>query len=843
MAPHPVPSNPAHPAGMPSDQWRACTAILDAVYGAKAGSRKISRIFQSLPDKDDFPDYYAAIPEPECLDNIAAQLESQAYATPEQFFKQLHLVFLNAKHYNEEGSQIYADATRLENQIHQDWVFAASSHTFSHTDPYHSSPVKPGRRPKRTSVTPAKSVTPAPSIPPVLLQTLSPIPEPSAVAGSSRSPAFASLPNPPQSAQPSPRPALSSMSQPQTLQQAYTATPNVPMDPAKAAQYAADQAVVAARDATLPRWSGPKEVLSGNPAPGGVPGSGWWGEDAPDYERTTGGPDQWPFRIRAVVGAIEGYKDASGQRLAEVLDVLPEAPSNPYLSYEYPLSFAKIAATADAARYLTLKDFDMDMARLFEKARRWYHDGSPEYGQTLVLQRLYNALTAPYPIPLPPSGVPAPSVTQFASIPAGPGNARSLHEATQEMRAGASEDQVGYAITTFRVGTKDRVFTDEARHKGVPYRVGDYVHLINPDDPTRPIVGQIFKTFVPTKGQQTHHASVCWYYRPEQTVHQPDTMFYEREVFKTGQFCDHPVEDILERISVQFYVKYIRGRPREGEYYPGWPTCKYVCNSRFNHRDYNIVRIKNWNSCIPEELRQTDFMSIVPFERPIELRMLPSPFNLGVRGPGFFGDPKKILGGDIANDDDDDEEERPKRGRGRPPATPAATSYGGSGSARGTPVPQTYRAPVVSQQGHVPAPAPPVQAPPPPKPVVQPVKTFAGLLGGQQILDQVAHKETLPQEVAKLFPQDVRGNVLWFSGAPIAPGAISIPKQPAHSLAYLEYLTKRRRGEDWVPPKKSRKVEENGVFPNGQDAGGDGWWAEGKSGEEVRAELESIVRG
>lgn len=39
---------------------------------------------------------------------------------------------------------------------------------------------------------------------------------------------------------------------------------------------------------------------------------------------------------------------------------------------------------------------------------------------------------------------------------------------------------------------------------------------MNPDDPTRPIIGQIFKTFVPTKGKQTHHASICWYYRPEQ---------------------------------------------------------------------------------------------------------------------------------------------------------------------------------------------------------------------------------------------------------------------------------------------------------------------------------------
>lgn len=46
---------------------------------------------------------------------------------------------------------------------------------------------------------------------------------------------------------------------------------------------------------------------------------------------------------------------------------------------------------------------------------------------------------------------------------------------------------------------------------------GDYVHMINPNDATRPIVGQVWKTWVPTKGNtQQHHLTVCWYYRPEQ---------------------------------------------------------------------------------------------------------------------------------------------------------------------------------------------------------------------------------------------------------------------------------------------------------------------------------------
>lgn len=38
------------------------------------------------------------------------------------------------------------------------------------------------------------------------------------------------------------------------------------------------------------------------------------------------------------------------------------------------------------AGYVTIVEFDKDMARLFEKARRFFVEGSQEYGHVLVLQ-------------------------------------------------------------------------------------------------------------------------------------------------------------------------------------------------------------------------------------------------------------------------------------------------------------------------------------------------------------------------------------------------------------------------------------------------------------------------
>ncbi|WWC92384.1 uncharacterized protein L201_007341 [Kwoniella dendrophila CBS 6074] len=847
--------------GMEEAQWQGCKELLENVYKAKDGNRKMSDIFRELPDKDDYEDYYQAIPEPECLDNISTQLGNQTYANPEAFFKQLHLVFLNAKHYNEEESLLWADAKRLEDQIHNDWKSRAEAHIFSNTDPYHSSPIKPSRKKRGNSSIPSKSATPLPE------------PKSSSIVEAKPATPAAELPTIPETTMvaPSPTPIPRPAPSPRTTvtipnpvirnhpQPTITPASPTPSDLGRSAQAEKDRSIVAALDRRLPKWSGPQYVLPGPPSIAGIQGSGWFGEGAPDYDRSTGGPAMWPHRIRAVIDAIVGYRDQNGQRFAEVLELLPATADIHYLSFHSPISLVAIQGIANASRYDTLRSFDMDMTKLFEKARRYYHEGSSEYGKVLVLQRLYNALTAVYPMPLPGSGIPAPSSTLFASLPAGPGNARSMHETAQDLKAGASEDQVGFGITTFRVGTKDRQFTEEARHKGQSFRMGDYVHLINPDDATRPIIGQIFKSFVPTKGYRTHHVTVCWYFRPEQTVHTPEKMFYEREVFKTGHFCDHPVEDILEKISVQFYVKYIRGRPRPGEYYPGWPS--YVCHSRFNDREHLMVRIKNWNSCIPD-----------------------SPFLRGVQGPGFFGEPKKLLAGDMEDDDDEDkyvEKEKPRRKeRNKRDVQPTSAV---NTPAKYSPIPTYTPAPApIPTPTHVPAslptpvpgPSRPVHAPiatptpqlqsqpqpqtthrPPPlasqpslagPPYLFPNRTVSAVMGGAQVMDQTAVREQLSQDTARLFERDARGHVLWFSGPPLAPGTIPIPTQQPHSLEYLTYITKRKKGENASPQKRARRSKEEEVEPksdaetlqNGKD---DYWWAEGQTPEQIAASIKSLI--
>ena len=58
------------------------------------------------------------------------------------------------------------------------------------------------------------------------------------------------------------------------------------------------------------------------------------------------------------------------------------------------------------------------------------------------------------------------------------------------------ESEGVHGVTTYRVSMKDRTFVNEVHFKGWSIRLADWLHMANPDDPSRPIVGQVFKCFV-----------------------------------------------------------------------------------------------------------------------------------------------------------------------------------------------------------------------------------------------------------------------------------------------------------------------------------------------------------
>jgi len=172
----------------------------------------------------------------------------------------------------------------------------------------------------------------------------------------------------------------------------------------------------------------------------------------------------------------------------------------------------------------------------------------------------------------------------------------------------------------------------EILHNGEIYKVGDWVHIENANDVTKPIVAQIYRTWQDPEGAKWINA--CWYYRPEQTVHRFEKHFWENEVVKTGQYRDHKIEEVTDRCFVMFVTRFFKGRPRGVD--PEKDV--YVCEARYNEEKFKLNKIKTWASCVPDEVRDKDY-EMVMFAVPRKMKKVPSPIKHLLREDAKEDDP------------------------------------------------------------------------------------------------------------------------------------------------------------------------------------------------------------
>lgn len=73
----------------------------------EAGSgRRLCDLFMVKPSKKDYPDYYKIIQEPMDLRTIEHNIRTERYNNEDALMDDMKLMFRNARHYNEEGSQV-----------------------------------------------------------------------------------------------------------------------------------------------------------------------------------------------------------------------------------------------------------------------------------------------------------------------------------------------------------------------------------------------------------------------------------------------------------------------------------------------------------------------------------------------------------------------------------------------------------------------------------------------------------------------------------------------------------------------------------------------------------------
>ncbi|PPQ63542.1 hypothetical protein CVT24_004772 [Panaeolus cyanescens] len=763
------------------EQKTAVEEVLDAILSATSsrGRRQLVSMFMDPIDREEWPQYYEVIPEPRCIKTIQSNLEKGKYKNASEVWTDLSLVFWNALFYNEPKSQISLDAEHLKTLLEAEWKKRSVLPDVRSSPPPSSAQKLHGvaseeTREEASTLAPAPTSTPAPIPSKAKAKTVTPNPAtPSALPAMStitttgvtplRTTQLASGST---SAQPQIKPPVSI--RPKSIQR--QSSPEIEVDVVSPDSDGQEddstshrnerdpysEEIVKQLEKGLPRWPGFSE-------------EGWTTELHPE-------------RYSDIVHVIKSYKDIVGNRLGAALEAVPEESST-------VVSLKVVETRARHKMYKSSKEFDMDMARIFERARRWHEPGTESYGRCLLLQRLYQALTSSNP-----PAAPYVSSTNFAALRAGPGNVKPVH---------GSDTEGVPNVTTHRVLTRDRTFVDELNYKGWNIRLADWVHLSNPDDPSRPIIGQVFRCWVSEeperKGQKG--ITVSWYYRPEQTFHPSTRQFWEGEIFKTSHFAEHPLEDIIEKIACQFTARHIRGRPRPPYWYVGFPL--YVCDSRYNDRERSFVTIKNWNSCIPEEVRQkAEYMPIFPFEKTVYPVLHPSPFiskvpgKPPIKGPGGLkNDPPETAGDGDTSKKQRKHENGPTRGAA--PGTPSYYNH------------TVYAQPVTAGYGY--------QQQAVYNPAVQPFtarpsgpdRSIVSAAGGLAVIGGAGQVEKLPPETAKLFDRDPETNqVLWFSAPPMN---VARPRGAQYSLTYLHFLAQKRKRQEASDSNSVKHNEDMGV--------------------------------
>ncbi|KAG8007830.1 Protein polybromo-1, partial [Nibea albiflora] len=108
--------------------------LLDAVVSfTEPTGRLVSELFQKLPSKMQYPDYYAIIKEPIDLKIIAQKIQLGHYRSISAMAKDIDLLVKNAKTYNEPGSQVFKDANTIKK------IFAQKKSEMEHGEPIKSS--------------------------------------------------------------------------------------------------------------------------------------------------------------------------------------------------------------------------------------------------------------------------------------------------------------------------------------------------------------------------------------------------------------------------------------------------------------------------------------------------------------------------------------------------------------------------------------------------------------------------------------------------------------------------------------------------------------------------------
>ncbi|XP_040889762.1 polybromo 1, like isoform X4 [Toxotes jaculatrix] len=555
-------------------------ALYAAVTEAReAGTnRRLCDLFMVKPSKKDYPDYYNVILEPMDLKTIEHNIRNERYATEEALMEDMKLMFRNARHYNEEGSQVYNDADILE-KILKDKRKELGP-------PEEEDVGSPKLKLRKSGVSPKKSKYLTP-----LQQRLNELYD--AVRnftdrrGRRLSTIFLRLPS---------RAELPD----------YYATIKRPIDMERLRSHMA-----AGRYQDVEALVEDFALMFNNACMYNEPESLIY-RDALVLHRVLletrkqqeGGEDSGPPAvgplvrelIRNLFVSVLGHQDEEGRcysdSLAEIPAADPAAPEKP------PLNFDIIRMNVDRGRYRRLDVFQEHMFEVLEKARRLHRTDSEIFEDAVELQQFFIKIrdelckngeillssAVNYTLKHLHSDV---EQEKREKIP------KEIEEDKQKKAEEEEENTDGEKVEDLAgepwqsESETERVYSQDCSFENSTYHVGDFVYVEPSEPKLKPHIVCIERLWEDDAGEKWLYG--CWFYRPSETFHLATRKFLEKEVFKSDYNNKVSISKVLGKCVVMFVKDYFRMQP---EGYRAEDV--YVCESRYSARNKSFKKIKIW---------------------------------------------------------------------------------------------------------------------------------------------------------------------------------------------------------------------------------------------------------
>jgi len=542
--------------------------------------RTLSDIFLELPSEEEYPEYYKVITQPIDMNTIEDNINSAKYSSEEAFIHDFDILFANARHFNEEGSQVYLDSIVLEKQLRKKKrsLATANADGAPKQSPSKKSLPSPATNVKR----PVISISPPPGND--CQKLLHHIKTYTDSTGRLLCAIFEKLPS-------------------KTDYPDYYVLIKKPIDLLKISSK-----VDSGQYASMDDLEQDLVLMFDNACRYNEPDSQVY-KDALTLQRemirkkaeiigeatavVSDIQELVQKLLRSLYNSFISHKDEEGRCYSDSLleyQVIPESTESTERPRK-PLSLEIIGILLSKNFYTRLDRLQEDVFCVLEEIRAVSRTDSEMYEDAAELQVFFATERDVLCKDGQTFMSPALNHTKrkvLNEIEEEKKNKQKTEENEDEKTGGGEEIKRQSSIDDILVSPEDELeYVYDIKLGNEIYRPGDFVYVkIGKEEPHIVFMEKLWRDKLGNTGMYC-----CWFYRPEETFHLASRKFLEKELFRSDHYSHISPTKISGRCHVMSVKDFFKFEPEGFQ-----EDDVYVCESRYHVRTRNFKKIKTWPS-------------------------------------------------------------------------------------------------------------------------------------------------------------------------------------------------------------------------------------------------------